>query len=228
MNMSMMRGIGGGQMPDFSAMKEKMFQKADSNDDKAISFEEFQSAGKNMPMGKTGGTDKAKEAFGKIDSDGNGSLSRDEMSALGDKMSSQMQGMMLNMQSMMGGSGGPDLNAMFGRADGDKNGGISRAEFDKARENSPMAGLLDQGDSDEAFGKIDSDGDGSLSKDEVSAFTKEMKEKMHQMMGGGGQQAEFMQAMNAYRKGSGSGSTDLTQKFLQMLDGAKSKTDVTA
>jgi Ca2+-binding EF-hand superfamily protein len=158
MNMSAMMGVGGGRMPDFSAVKEKMFQKADANGDKAVSFEEFQSAGKNMPIGKMGDASKAKEAFGKIDSDGNGSLSQDEMSAFGDKMSSQMQGMMLGMQAML---------SSMGQGMGGK-------------------------------------------------------------MGGASQQSELMQAINAYRQGSGGSGTDLTKKLLEMLGSQKGATGVTA
>jgi Ca2+-binding EF-hand superfamily protein len=231
MNMSSMMGVGGGRMPDFSAMREKMFNKADGNGDKALSLEEFQAAGKNMPMGKGASAEKTKEAFGKIDSDGNGSLSQEEMSSFGDKMSSQMQGMMIAMQSMMGGGAGggsgggqgPDLNAMFGKADGDKNGAISRTEFDQAAKDSPIARLLgDNGD--DAFGKIDSDGDGSLSKDEATAFGDAMKEQMKRIMGGdeSASSADALQAMNAYGKG-GSGKDDLTQTLLKMLDGGKTQ-----
>jgi Ca2+-binding EF-hand superfamily protein len=236
MNMSAMMGVGGGRMPDFSAVKEKMFQKADANGDKAVSFEEFQSAGKNMPIGKMGDASKAKEAFGKIDSDGNGSLSQDEMSAFGDKMSSQMQGMMLGMQAMlssmgqgMGGKmgGSPDINAMFGKADSDKSGSISRAEFDKAGQGNPIGKLFEQ-NGDDAFGKIDSDGDGSLTKDEMQSFAETMKKQMEQKMGGVSQQSELMQAINAYRQGSGGSGTDLTKKLLEMLGSQKGAMGVTA
>ncbi|MCZ8375789.1 MAG: EF-hand domain-containing protein [Beijerinckiaceae bacterium] len=117
MNISSLMG-GAGGMPNVSAIRDRMFQKADLNGDKGISLEEFQSAGKKMPIGKGGDGSRAAEAFGKLDKDGNGSLSRDEMSALGDKMSSTMQSMMMKMQEMMGG-GGLGLAAMFDKAESD-------------------------------------------------------------------------------------------------------------
>jgi Ca2+-binding EF-hand superfamily protein len=226
MNMASMMGVGGGRMPDFSAMREKMFNKADGNGDKALSLEEFQAAGKNMPIGKDLSADKAKEAFGKIDSDGSGSLSQEEMKSFGDKMSSQMQGMMIAMQSMMGGGAkaggqGPDINAMFGKADGDKNGAISRAEFDQAASDNPIAKLLSQS-GDDVFGKIDGDGDGSLSKDELKAFGDTMKEQM-KGVGGGSSRTDFLQAMNAYTQGAGGGREDMAQTLLKMLDGGKAQ-----
>jgi Ca2+-binding EF-hand superfamily protein len=228
MNMSSMMGVGGGRMPDFSAMKEKMFTKADANGDNGISLEEFQKAGKNMPGGKSGSADKTKEAFGKIDTDSNGSISKDEMSSFGDKMSSQMQDMMLSLQAMMsskGGGSGPDINAIFGEADSDKSGGLSRAEFDKAGQNNPIAKLLQQNSNgDDAFGKIDTDGDGSLSKDEMKSFAETMKKQMSEMLGGGGSsQADFLQAKNAYSQGGSKEKNDLTQTLLKMLDGNKTQ-----
>jgi hypothetical protein len=36
-----MMGFGGGRMPDLSAMRDKMFQKADANGDSALSVQEF-------------------------------------------------------------------------------------------------------------------------------------------------------------------------------------------
>lgn len=230
MNMNML-GIGGGRMPDFSAMRDKLFQKADGNNDQAISLEEFQSAGKNMPGGKIGDADKAREAFGKIDDDGNGSLSREEMSRFTSRMSLEMQGAMVNMQAMMGGGiggggmggmmggGAPSLEDMFGKADDDGDGAVSRAEFDKGRDANPMARLMGQS-GDDVFGRIDGDGDGSLSREEMTAFTAQAQQRMQGAAGG--REAEFMQAMSAYTQGSGSSSADLTDKLLKMLDNSQS------
>jgi Ca2+-binding EF-hand superfamily protein len=231
MNMSSMMGVGGGRMPDFSAMREKMFAKADANGDKALSFEEFEGAGKKMPVGNGG---DAKAAFAKIDGDGNGSLSQEEMKSFGDKMSSGMQDMMLAMQAMMGGGKGqgmggmmggqkPDISAMFGKIDGDGNGSVSRAEFNEGAKDNPIAKLL-SGNDEDAFGKIDADGDGALSKDEMKSFAKDMKERMQSMMGGAGEssRADYMQAVNAYTGGSG-GKEDLTSTLLKMLDGDRNQ-----
>jgi Ca2+-binding EF-hand superfamily protein len=193
-----------------------------------------------MPMGKSESPEKSKEAFGKIDTDGNGSLSKDEMNTFGEKMSSEMQSMMISLQSMSGGQKGGgmgggmgeiDIDALFGNSDGDKNGSISRDEFNKARENDPLSKMLsssEESEEDDAFNMIDADGDGSLSKDEVTEFTSKMQDEMQKMMGGGGQSAEFTKALSAYRSGSGGETTDLTQTLLKMLDGSKQGNSVTA
>jgi Ca2+-binding EF-hand superfamily protein len=234
MGMSSMMGSGVGRMPDFSAMRERMFTKADGDASGAVSLEEFQKAGQSMPGGQMRSAEKAKEAFGKIDTDGNGSLSREEMDTFSTRMSSQMQDMMLKMQQMMGGAGGgmmgggmPDPSAMFGKADGDGDGAVSRAEFDQMRSRSPMAGMMGGNDgarADEMFGKIDSDGDGALSQDEVTAFSRAARGRMGggsgDMAAAGGGASQFMQAMNAYRSGSQQ-SADMTSVLLKALDGAQ-------
>lgn len=103
MTMSSIAGMtvgGTGRMPDFSQMRERMFAKADANGDKGISLEEFQEAGKKMPIGGNASAEQAAEAFGRIDTDRNGSLVQSEMSAFGTRMSDQMRAMMTEMQSM--------------------------------------------------------------------------------------------------------------------------------
>jgi Ca2+-binding EF-hand superfamily protein len=222
MNTKAMLGLGGGRMPDFSAIQGKIFQKTDMNGDNAVSFDEFQAARKNMPIGKNIDDTKAKEAFGKIDKDGSGSLSKDEMSSFGDKMSSQMQNMMLSMQSLMGdkASGGLDINAMFGKADADQSGGISREEFSKAGQTNPLAALLKQNEND-TFAKIDSDGDGSLSKDEMKSFVETLRKQMEQQLAADAKKSEMMQALTAYKQGLGGNGTDLTKKVIDLIGGPK-------
>jgi Ca2+-binding EF-hand superfamily protein len=207
MNISQMKGLSGHRMPDFSAMREKMFKSADANGDQALSLEEFTNAGKNLPVGNNASPDKAKNAFAKLDSDGNGSLSQDEIRAHGDRMSSQMQGMMLAMQSMMNdgqskpqpGGRKPDLDAILGKSGSDQS-------------------LQD------AFARIDSNGDGSLGKDELTAFAESLRERS---AGGRGQATssrdEYMQAMNAYTNGSTKG--DLAEMLLKALDGGRNQAD---
>lgn len=106
MSFGAISGFGGGQMPNMSQMRERMFQKADANGDKGISLEEFQNAGKNLPGGMNRTSDQAAEAFGKIDTNRDGSLDQNEMTAFGDRMSDEMRSAMVAMQAMMGGAGG--------------------------------------------------------------------------------------------------------------------------
>jgi Ca2+-binding EF-hand superfamily protein len=223
-----MSGIGsmmGGQMPNLSAIRDKMFQKANSNGDKGISIEEFLEVGKKMPDGKAGIDDaKAKEAFGKIDADKNGSLSQEEMATFFDKMSNELRGAMIDMQANIGGMGKPNPMQMFGKADADGNGSVSRSEFDKSRDKDPISQLFGEDSDQDAFSRVDTDGDGSVSREEFDAFGQQMKDKMQAMMGGNASQ--LMETMNAYGAGSSSkdASSDLTSKLLEMLkNGDKTK-----
>ncbi len=218
MNISSLMG-GSGGMPNISAMRDKMFQKADLNGDKGISLEEFQSAGKKMPIGKDGDGTRAAEVFGKIDKDGNGSLSKDELSALGDKMSSKMQSMMLTLQEMTGG-GGRDRTAIFEKADRDQSGGLSRGEYDEAGRNNPLAKLLGSDQRNNAFGKIDADGDGSLSRTEFDAFAEKQQGRMQSLMAGDRGMDKLLHGMNAYGKSvTGHAASDMMSSLLDMLDG---------
>lgn len=133
MNIGGMSGFGGGGSANISQMRDKMFQNADTNGDKGLSLEEFQKAGQNMPGGANRTSEQTSEMFGKIDSDGNGTASQDEMKAFGERMSDQMKGMMINMQSMMGGAGsssGQQSQDPFSMIDSDGDGNLSREEFD--------------------------------------------------------------------------------------------------
>jgi Ca2+-binding EF-hand superfamily protein len=230
--MSGMMGIGGGRMPDFSAIREKMFSKADGNNDQKLSVDEFQSVGQNLPIGKMGSAEKTKEAFAKIDSDSDGSISKEELKTFSDQLSSQMRSVMIEMQAMMSEGAGartkdgkPDPMAMFGKADSDSSGSVSRSEFDNAKKNDPLSKLLEMlggGSEEDTFASIDSDSDGEISKSELKSFAEQMKDTMNRANGGDPSASDFMQAMTAYKNGS-SQKTDLTSIFLKSLDGNASK-----
>ncbi len=219
MTTSAISGLGGGRLPDFSAIREKLFSKADANGDKEISFDEFEAAGKNLPVGKFAGSNNAKDLFKQIDSDGDGSLSKSESDAFGEKASSEVQSFLLQLQSTLGGIGqggvggqGPDLDALFGKADGDGDGTIARAEFKKGAKDDPIAQLLG-GESDKLFDAIDGDGDGSVSKKELKAFGDSVKDRL----GDGASRSDALQAQNAY--GQADGAKDLTETLLKLLGG---------
>lgn len=142
---SSISGFGGG-MPSasqISQMRERMFQKADANADGSVDKAEF---GKMRPPGMGGaGMPSSDEMFAKIDGDGNGALSKDEMKAFGDKMSSQMKSMLLGAQEGAGEEENESpLDALFKALDQDEDGSVSKSEFQefgkRARENGARQG----------------------------------------------------------------------------------------
>jgi Ca2+-binding EF-hand superfamily protein len=233
--MGSMMSMGGGRMPDMSQMRERMFQKADGNGDQALSLDEFKAAGKNMPGGGSDRAGRAEQAFGKMDADGNGSVTQEEMRASGDRMSSEMRGTLIDLQSMLsgmlGGQGGaqgagqPDPAALFGKADEDGNGSMSREEFDRSTRDSPMARMMSRaGGGEDPFKKMDSDGDGAVNREEFDAFGENMRREMSSR-GGAGMSSMMQQANQAYgQNGTSTSSADLTNSLLKALSGRESQT----
>jgi Ca2+-binding EF-hand superfamily protein len=103
------------------------------------------------------------QMFNKIDTDGDGKHSREEISA-----------MIAN-----GPQGGASVDEIFSRADTDGDGYISQAEFeadsppDRQMQGSGFGGMGSVSSADflqQMFNKIDTDGDGKHSREEISAM----------------------------------------------------------
>ena len=205
-------GAGASQRIDFSALRDKLFKKADANRDNALSLEEFTTAGKKVPGGK-GGIDeaRAKELFSKMDGNADGAASKDEVSAFQQQLITQMQTAMTQLQESLAtsGRGGrdeikgkhghrPPLSDLFGKIDSDSDGAISKSEF---AEFGKSMGVPESG-TDKAsklFDTIDKNGDGALSKDEVALFDSSMKAKEDaEKSGKTSQLSALLEAMNAY------------------------------
>ena len=161
---SSISGMGG--MPSaaqMAQMREKMFSKTDANSDGSIDKTEF---AKGAPQGAD--SKKTDEMFAKIDSDGNGKISKDESTAFDKKMSSEMQSMMLSVQSSGSAGGPPDLSQLFGDDDDDATSSVSGSNSTQSKQDSKNR-------LDELFEKADSDKDGKLTKAEMTAFDEQMK-----------------------------------------------------
>ncbi len=161
---SSISGMGG--MPSaaqMAQMREKMFSKADANSDGSIDKTEF---AKGAPQGTD--SKKTDEMFAKIDSDGNGKISKDESTAFDKKMSSEMQSMMLSVQSRGSAGGPPDLSQLFGDEDDDSTSSVSGSNSTQSKQDAKNR-------LDELFEKADSDKDGKLTKAEMTAFDEQMK-----------------------------------------------------
>ena len=206
-----------GQRLDISALSSRLFKKADANEDKKLSIDEFISAGKKVPGGKKGVDEtRAKELFAKMDADGDGSLTTTEVDQFTQKLIDQMQSAMTQLQEALGGQQKkqgdrpmgpppppPPMSEMFGKIDSDSSGGISKTEFTEFGKSIGKTSEQDSKRGEELFAKIDANGDGSLSKDEVTAFDAAKEEKRQARNESQQLQASMLlEALNAYgRKG---------------------------
>ena len=141
----MISGLSGsGSSALLQQMRERMMSRLDGDGDGAISQAEFTTG---RPKGASEAD--ATQRFAQIDADGDGSLTATEISSHFQQLAPQTQGALLMAQGTGGESGG----AMGGCSGGGGGGGRARAA------------------ADELFSKLDSDGDGSVSKSELeSAF----------------------------------------------------------
>jgi Ca2+-binding EF-hand superfamily protein len=146
-----------------------------------------------------GGNNLGNRLFGKIDTNGDNSLSKDEWTAFQSSLATQLQGAqsssgsgsasaLLNLlqnpaqvaTTGVSGSSGSKADDVFARIDTNGDGSISKDELTKALfsvRHHMHLGTSDvnsqTGSSsavDELFNKIDTNGDGSISKDELTAF----------------------------------------------------------
>ena len=169
--MSSVSGVGGGFRPHH---KPPSFDQIDGNSDGGISLDEFASAAPK-------GTDSAKseELFKKIDTDGDGSISKAESDAFRDKAKkadSLLQSFLFSLQNdgtqNAQTASANDFASAFKQIDGDSNGGISQEEFTSAFGDSRLGS--DQ--LNQLFGALDKDGDGSVSQDEVKTFQSALQQ----------------------------------------------------
>jgi Ca2+-binding EF-hand superfamily protein len=145
-----------------SQMQAKMLAKADTDKSGGVDKTELQGVLDDIAE-KTGvaATGDTAELFGKMDADGDGSLSGEELA----------EGMK-NVMPKPGGDKGEDL---FAKADADGDSLVSKVEMQILLAKMTGEGAEgtssteDTAASDELFAKLDSDGDGSLSQTEFEA-----------------------------------------------------------
>jgi Ca2+-binding EF-hand superfamily protein len=151
-------------------MRDKMFDALDTNEDGVVDANELAAASKKGSESK--GTGKSDDLFSKIDSDGDGKISRAESDAFKQKMSDQMKGTMLQIQengvsASDGTQSGED--DMFTKLDTNGDGSLDKAEFEAGRK---AHGHGKPPSPEEMLSKLDTDGDGAISKAEFEAAPK--------------------------------------------------------
>ncbi|MDD3467895.1 MAG: EF-hand domain-containing protein [Campylobacterales bacterium] len=163
---------------EMAAMKKAMYSKADSDGSGGISKTELADFLSNGPGGDTIDTDST---FTSFDTDGDGSISEDEMDKGMQSLKSQMESNMGkarfggDQQGMGGMKEPPSLSELFSKADSDSSSGISSDEFADFISKGPQANQIN---AEEAFAKYDTNGDGTMTSDEFEAGMKDMMASM--------------------------------------------------
>ncbi len=161
------------QSTSMASLKERTFKAADSSGDGSIDSTEFEDF---ISKGPDGSTADASAMFAKFDTDGDGSISADEMDTGMQSLHSQMQSTM-NQMKFGGGHGGtpPSMDDLFSKADSGSDGSVDSTEFADFLSKGPQANSVN---AEEAFASYDTDSDGTLSSDEFSAGMKDLMSSM--------------------------------------------------
>jgi Ca2+-binding EF-hand superfamily protein len=125
------------------------------------------------------------DLFSKIDTDGDGSVNKDELSAFQSEMEARFASSV--MGSPFDGADGTATSTddLFTKIDTDGDGSVSKDEFKASRsEMRPMGPPPPPPatSTDDLFGMVDSDGDGTISEDELSTFQSEMRAEMEGLL----------------------------------------------
>lgn len=168
--MTTISGVGGFRPPP---PKPPSFDKLDGNADGALSLDEFKAA---APKGA--GSSKSEELFKKIDTDGDGSISKAEDDAFrskAEKAQQQLQSFLFDLQSAKtNATDETETESAFARFDSDSDGSVTQKEFLDAlgTQSDRTNSLLNK-----LFEAIDTDSDGSISKEEASTFQKAVDQR---------------------------------------------------
>lgn len=165
--MSSISGVSGGFRPP--PPKPPSFESVDTDSSGGLSIEEFKAG---APKGAD--SSKSEELFKAIDSDSNGSVTKDEQDAFktkAEQAQQQLQSFLFGLQS--GGQSesssgeSEEESDIFAQLDANSDGSVAKDEFLSAFSSgtSSSSDLLSK-----LFDAIDSSSDGSISKDEQSAF----------------------------------------------------------
>jgi Ca2+-binding EF-hand superfamily protein len=106
---------------------------------------------------------RQEEMFAKMDTDGDGTISKAEFTAF-----AQQQ------KQAESTDGKPSADEIFSQMDADSDGSVSKAEFQAFKPPKPPESQ-GQADLSKMFSKIDTDGDGTISKSEFATFLEQLE-----------------------------------------------------
>lgn len=125
--------MGGMQRPDPSKMTDKLFSKLDTKGQGYLEKSDFQNAfNQASSTASSGGPSSVDDVFNALDSDGNGKVTKQEMSDsvknLADQLGSQLQSMRMNPNNGSS-QNATNLPQSFASADSNKDGQVSMQEM---------------------------------------------------------------------------------------------------
>ncbi len=155
--------------------KNEMFAKVDTNGSGGVDKTELASLTDKISA-NTGNTLNVEDIFSAYNTDGDDTLSTEELNAfMKDNAPKPPEGMegMMGMGGMMGGASmRPSQDELFSKVDTDGDGGINSTELaDLTKKIAEKTG--NDINTDDVMSTYDNDGDGALSKDELGTFMKD-------------------------------------------------------
>ena len=172
--MSSISGVSGGFRPP--PPKPPSFESVDTDSSGGLSIDEFKAG---APKGAD--TSKSEELFKAIDSDSNGSVTKEEQDAFKAKVEQAQQqlqsflfGLQAGGQSQSSSGESEEETDIFAQLDANSDGTVAKDEFLSAFSSgtSSSSDLLSK-----LFDAIDTSADGSISKDEQSAFQAALEQR---------------------------------------------------
>ncbi|KPF64718.1 hypothetical protein IP69_18010 [Bosea sp. AAP35] len=174
--MSSISSVSGGYRPP--PPKSSSFETLDTDTSGGLSVEEFKAG-----TAKGAGSSRSEELFKAIDSDSDGSVTQEETEAFkakAEQAQRQLQSFLIGLQS--GGSSETESDEetdIFAQIDTDSDGGISSEEFLSAFSSGTNSSGTSSSDDllSKLFEAIDSNADGSVTKEEQSDFQAAMEKR---------------------------------------------------
>lgn len=172
--MSSISGVSGGFRPP--PPKPPSFESVDTDSSGGLSIDEFKAA---APKGAD--TSKSEELFKAIDSDSNGSVTKEEQDAFKSKVEQAQQqlqsflfGLQAGEQSQNSSGESEEETDIFAQLDANSDGSVAKDEFLSTFSSgtSSSSDLLSK-----LFDAINTSADGSISKDEQSAFQAALEQR---------------------------------------------------